>query len=108
MVAKFKELGRDSWFGDTLLAALFRSHWPKTRWIIIKRGLLPFSLYFITSLIFTVGYASVTVDTVGTGLNETFVFAVGIPNVLGWIYFTFYEISSMKGAWTEASIKLKN
>ena len=58
LVAAFKELRNDAWFGHPLLVALFHTHWNETRRVIIKRGLLPFVLYFVTSLILSHYYVS--------------------------------------------------
>ena len=53
LVERIKSLDRPNWFGNKLLVALFITHWPKTRNQIIRKGLIPFTLYFLISLVFT-------------------------------------------------------
>ena len=46
LIQKFKDLKRETWFGNPLLIALFKTHWLKVRFVIMYRGLFPFIIYF--------------------------------------------------------------
>ena len=92
LVSKFSALNRPSWFGHPLLIALFKTHWRKTRRVIVTRGLLPFVIYFCSCLIFTQQVATSEDGKASTGINDNILVFVGLPLFLGWGYFSYFEM----------------
>ena len=56
------------------------------------RGLFPFIIYFIAQLVFTQYVASSDEGEVSTDVNDTLLMVVGVPLILAWAYFSFYEL----------------
>ena len=96
LVSKFKQLERPGWFGHDLIVALFKTNWRKTRrYIIIHgliHGLIPFTLYFATSMIYTSYVSECKEGESQIDLDWTEIGVFGIPFFLMWLYFTYFEI----------------
>ena len=97
LIQKFKDLKRPTWFGNPLLIALFKTHWKKVRLVIMKRGLFPFIIYFITQLVFTQYVSTSSEGQVSTDVNNTLLIVAGVPLLLAWAYFSYYELIQIRG-----------
>ena len=107
LVSLFKQLDRPSWFGHDLLVALFKTNWRKTRRYIIIHGLIPFTVYFFSCLLYTEYVASCEEGRCQLNLDQKVIAILGIPMVLMWLYFTYFEIVQFYGVWKSVSIEVK-
>ena len=82
---------RPGWFGHDLIVALFKTNWRKTRRYIIIHGLIPFTLYFFTSMIYTSYVSDCEEGKSQINLDWTEIGVLGIPFFLMWLYFTYFE-----------------
>lgn len=85
------------------MVALFQTNWSQTQKYIILHGLFPFSVYFLTTLLFTQYIADCEEGKIQTNFNWNHVYFIGVPLALMWFYFTYFECVQIVGSWKSVS-----
>ena len=89
----------DTIFGSKIMRALFNEYFPGCRTAIIKRGLIPFLVYFTTTFIFNYFQVKSKENLMGYEMSTKVFWTCSPFMALGWVYYTFHEFLQFKDIW---------
>ena len=95
-VKLFKQLDRESWFGHSIMLALFDTYMPEIKSCLIKRGLIPFMIYFASTFVFNYYSTISKYSQMSYQMTNTIFWTFGPIMLLSWAYFTYHEFLQMK------------
>ena len=81
------------------MQTLFNSYWPKIKSCLIKRGLIPFIIYFASTFVFNYHIIISTKGKMSSLMTLKIFWGCGPVMLISWGYFTYHEFLQMKACY---------
>ena len=100
-IEQLKKHAKPKWFAHELIQALFKTYWPAARSEIIKKGLLPFLVYFFSVTLFNYKVTVSELGRQGIGISAEVLAFCGPLIISGWAYFMYQEFFKLREHWRD-------